>query len=143
MEEVQKIVYDPEKDVKFKERIELSKNVFFSAFGKVLFIVRWLLFIGGFISLLSFTGVLIPVVMVAWVIIIVVCILLIGIFSVFYLPGSFIAAVMTLLDPQNGLLETETVATSFTKVLVNSAMSWYYVEIELLGAPTYSKYIFT
>ena len=66
MEEVQKIVYDPEKDVKFKERIELSKNVFFSAFGKVLFIVRWLLFIGGFISLLSFTGVLIPVVMVAW-----------------------------------------------------------------------------
>ena len=143
MEEVQKIVYDPEKDVKFKERIELSKNVFFSAFGKVLFIVRWLLFIGWFISLLSFTGVLIPVVMVAWVIIIVVCILLIGIFSVFYLPGSFIAAVMTLLDPQNGLLETETVATSFTKVLVNSAMSWYYVEIELLGAPTYSKYIFT
>ncbi len=118
-------------------------SILLSSFGKVLGIVFTLLSIGFILTFLSGFPPLIPFIGIAWVVLGILIASIIGLYLVIYIPGAFVAALMTMFDSELlDKVESEDIATVISRILVHASLSWYYVETKLMGKAYVSRLMF-
>lgn len=134
--------YDPEKDKDTLEKLNTSKNITLLGFTKLFKIIMWIITIYGLLCSFALATIVgawltIPFTIIA----VIICGSILAIYLAFYLPGAFTALVMTFLDPAMETREEESLTTIATRIILNSALGWIYVEKKLTGT-SYSTIIF-
>lgn len=135
--------YDPEKDKKALETLNVSKDVVIVGFTKIYTVISWIIFlVTGTTALLVPTGIGIGLVVPLWIVASILMMSILLIYLALYLPGTILATMMTIFDPMMETVEDESLTSTMTRLALNGSLGWLYVENRLLGSTRFSSILF-